>query len=402
MVWEAIAGGAASLLGGILGGRSADEANRAAIEAARENREAQRREMLINRAGSLAAMLGPQRARRLLEGSLGGDEYRSLFRDSDTQARRQALLAELDQVRTGLAPYRSQASTRRRIGGLPGQDPAQAQRYDTGRAGRAGVDVDALRRREAEINALLRGAADNPDGIDSAAYDAMGPGVLGRYDEMTRGAEREGAEALAGFGRDTDLLMGQARGIEDAMQGYGDEERRRINRDTDRAITGSNRLIESRLLSRGLGASTTLTGALAGNVRGLEEGRASALGSLNDRIMQMRTGAMRDRLGLRSGRLGAATQMRLGNQDRVAGYRQQALGMETGLLTGGLNNPTSSLTINPGLSPTAAGQATWGNTLGAIGGTLLGSYLGGGLGGGGQGRTLEQMRADARAAGGIP
>jgi hypothetical protein len=169
--------------------------------------------------------------------------------------------------------------------------------------------------------------------------------------------------------------MGRMQTLQDELAGFGQGERNRINRDYDRATTGTGRLIESRLLSRGLGTSSVLGNQLSGNTRRMEEGRQDELGRLGDRQIAMNMQMGGNALSLLGDRMGGRTQLAMGNQDRVAGYRQNALGLETQVLTGNAMSPGSQLARGnyvPGVSPSAAAGSTWGNALGAMGGMMLG------------------------------
>lgn len=378
---DGLLGGGLGLLGSLFGGSmaasGARQQTRAMIQAGRENREYDQRALSGDMARQLLMMFGPERAEQILRATLPADQVKQLFRDPDAQSRRSAAEQEMADIDRQLAPFKGnpRPTEDRFVPGRGRQTTYQAG-FNRTRAQQAGVNVDDLLRRRKELESSLKdGGPDNPDGIDLGAFREGGPGLMSEYDAMIGDARREGQEMLGQYGADTDTLMARMRAIQDEAAGYGAQERTRINRDTGRAITGTNRLIESKMLGRGLGSSSVMNNQISGNVRRLEEGRQDALGNLGDRQIALNTQLAGNSLGLLSDRLGGRTALMGANQDRVAGYRQNALGLQTQVLTGGAMQPGARLAggnYMPGVSPGGTAQSVWGNALGAAGGMMLG------------------------------
>lgn len=355
----AIAGVGSSLLGGLVGGGgssgpSSDERNAQALS----NRYADEEYLYGGMARQLAAILGPEQARAVLRGSMSSRSYERLFGRSGGAVDRTAVQSQIREIEDRLRPYRS--------GGGNGINdrPAAA----------AGINVQEELNRLRELQSSLTTGTDpgRRGTIDSAAFDQSGPGVAGQYDALATRAGEQGNEAIRGYSQDTQRLLGMSRDIEGGANEYGNQERVRINRDSDRALTSANRLTESRLIGRGLGNSTTLGAMLGGNARNIEETRQDALGNLGDRRIQMLNQLRGNTLNLAGQRASGQTSLTLGNQDRTLGYQQQALGVRTNALTGGATNPWLSRSTGqytPGLAPTQPNQsASWGNFLASLGG----------------------------------
>lgn len=380
-MFEGLFGGLLGTVGSIFGGsmaaRGARQQTQAMINAGRENRDYDQRALSGDMARQLLVMFGPERAEQILRASLPQDQLKQLFRDPDAQSRRAEAEREMAEIDRQLAPFKGSVRPRdeRYVPGR-GRQATYESSWNRTRAQQAGVNVDDLLRRRKMLETSMKdGGPDNPDGIDLGAFRAGGPGVMERYEEMIGDAQREGQGLLDQYGADSDVLMARMRDIQDEASQYGQHERTRINRDFDRATTGTNRLIESRLLGRGLGTSSVLANQLAGNARRMEEGRQDALGSLGDRQIAMNTQLAGNNLQMLQDRMGGRTALQMGNQDRVAGYRQNALGLETQVLTGGAMAPGGQLAGGnyvPGVSPGGAAASTWGNALGAAGGMLMG------------------------------
>jgi hypothetical protein len=355
----AIAGAGTSLLGGLIGGGgsngpSSDERNAQAVA----SRYADEEVLYGGMARQLAAILGPEQARQVLRGSMSSQAYERLFGRAGGAVDQTATRNQIREIEDRLRPYRSG-------GGNGISDRAAAA---------AGINVQEELNRLRELQSSLTTGTDpgQRGTIDSAAFDQMGPGVAGQYDALATRAGEQGNEAIRGYSADTQRLLGMSRDIEGGAQEYGNQERVRINRDSDRALTSANRATESRLIGRGLGASTALTQQLTGNARQIEETRQDALGNLGDRRIQMLNNLRGNTLNLAGQRLGGQTSLLLGNQDRTLGYQQQALGVRTNALTSGTTNPwltRSTGAYTPGLAPAQPSQsASWGNFLASLGG----------------------------------
>jgi hypothetical protein len=368
-MFESILGGVLGLGGTALGARAASDAAQAQIDAGRDNREFDQRNLNQGMARYYAQLYGPQEAESMLRGSLGSDQFGKLFRD-DAAKGRASRLSELDGI---------------------------IKQYGTNsRAARAaGVDLAAARRERSQLQAAVK--SDPTDALDQSDFRQMGPGILSQYSGLADQAEREGASNMQRYDRDSDLLTQQARGIEGMARNFGAGERSRINRDFNDTMASTNRLTESRMLARGLGASTLLSQQLGGNARQLERGRQDALGSLGDRQIGLQTQLAGNTMGVLGGRLGGRQALTMGNQDRVMGMRRGVIDTRAQAASGNIANPwlSRSTNYNPGTSPSAASGATWGAALSGIGGNILGQSLGGAFGGGGNSGSQPISRGPA-------
>ncbi len=375
---SALIGGGLSLAGGLLGGGGNQGPSQSQLDYNAQRTERTDQGYLnAGMARQLAAVLGPAEAKKYLQGTLPRDQFERLFGRSAGAIDRTAVQTERDRLTSQLAPYRT----------------GTGNGFKDREAYAAGVDTAKASARLRELDAML---ASGQDGgavgeLDSAAWDAQGPGVFGEYQDLATQAGQQGQQVLDAYGGDTNRLLGMARGNEAIASQYGRGEAERINRDYDRSLKGNNRSTEATLLGRGLGASTTLTNQKRANTMRNEEGRQGALGALSKSQVDRRMAARGDTIRLLGGRLAGGTQLQMGNQDRTLGMQQQALGLKTNLLTSGATNPwlgrSPGASYTPGIAP-AQQRTDWGNTIGGIGGTLLGYGLnnlangssGGGLG----------------------
>lgn len=395
---------------GFVGANQSANANKdiaeAQVRSARENRDFDMSRLNEGMARYLAMQLGPDEAERYLRATLPGDQLTALFRDPDAQARRAAAQQELAAIERQLAPYRTRGEPFPTGGGGLNQVASRGRgagrgpdRFARERAREAGIDIDALLRRSKELDQTLAGEGpDNPGGIDLGSFRSLGPGVWQEYNDLTARAESEGNDALGRHDADTARLLRGSRAIEGMARGYGQQERERINRDADRALTGINRLTESRLMGRGLGASTVLSSAFRGNTQANREGRENALGSLGDRQIGLTTGLAGQTLNMDAGRSQNRMGLMLANQDRGLGYRQGAVNFRANALGGSQTNPWLSRSTQqyfPGVSPSGASGQSWGSFLSGFGGQIAGGgfdlsglsglFSGGRGGGGGSG-----------------
>lgn len=355
-------------IGGVAGAAIGAQANKdvakSQIQAGREQRDFDLSNLNVGMARQLALFYGPDKAESILRATLPRDQVDRLIGRSKDPAAQRANADEIAQIDASLAKYSKSGLYG---GGKAGVNATPVVRYDKAAAKQAGVDIDSLLARRKD----LANNAEVPGQLDLEAYRTLGPGILGQYDQLTDQATRESGQALNAWDLDTNRLLGQSREIERQAQNFGESERTRINRDADRSLKGVNRLTEARLMARGLGASSVLGNQLASNARSNLEGRQDALGQLGDRQIQLRTGLMGNTLGLDTQRSGGRQSLLLGGQDRAAGFRQQALGLNTNLLSGGGLNPwlaRSTGSYFSGASPSGAAGQTWGNALSALGG----------------------------------
>jgi len=413
--WGTLIGAGLGAVGGFLGsqGGSGGPSDSQLEHFARMNQYNDEQYLYGGMARKLAAIMGPEKARQVLKGTISAQAYDRLFGRASARHDRSDIVDQIKAAEQRLAPYRAgngngwndrkareagintaqedanlAALREQLMGGSVGAEikaieqrlaPFRAERgngIDDRAAAAAGVNVQQELSRLRELNTMLSYGIDpgQTGTIDSAAFDQMGPGVLGDYQALAAKAEQQGKTALKGYGADTARLMEMARGIESGAQQFGQQERARINTDADRALTSANRLTEGRLIGRGLGASTTLTQGLQSNARAMEEQRQNALGSLGDRQIQMLNQLRGNTMGLAGQRMGGKTSLLLGNQDRTLGYQQQALGVQTNALTAGDMNPWLSRSMGsyvPGMAPSSpSSSATWGNFLTGLGGQV--------------------------------
>lgn len=361
--WGSVIGGALGAVGGLLGGGGdTGPSSQEREAAARASQYTDEQYLYGGMARQLAAMLGPEEARRIIQGSLSQDAYGRLFGRASGPADMAKVDQELADLNAKLAPYRAE----------------RGNKVDDRAAAAAGIDPKALLSRIRELETMkLTGVDPGMKGtIDSAAFDQMGPGMMQAYQQMIGDARTQGAATLGRFGAQTNELMRQGRGVEQGAMDFGKSEAARINRDADRALTGLNRQTQAQMMGRGFGASTALTQALAGNTRSIQESKNDALGQLGDAQIRLLTGIRGNNLSMLGNRMGVGTQLDLSNQDRVMGMQQNAAGLKTNLLTGGVTNPFLSRSTGayvPGLSQGQPSQtAQWGNLLSGMGGQMFG------------------------------
>lgn len=325
-----------SLLGGLLGSSGASKQAKAELQAARENRAFTENKLDESMARTLFSVLGPQEAEAYLRAALPTERFDQLFgraasnpQFTDAQRTR---LGDIDRQIQSLTQVRSVSDLSRR------------QQY----AGQ----VQAL---QAERDALMAQAGGSPGVSGRMSLDslrALGPGVTDQMRSL--GASYDAA---------TGGLMDYARSIEQQAQGFGQQERERITRDSADALTSANRSAQSALIGRGLGASTVLTGVMGQNAANIGRAREDALGALGDRQINLLTGIRGNTLSMLGGRSAGSTQL-----------AQAPINTRLQLLTGGIANPWQQRDTSqffPGVSPSGAAASTWGNLLGAAGGQAL-------------------------------
>lgn len=362
--WGTLIGAGLGAVGGMVsGGGNEGPSTQEREAAARANRYADEGDLYGGMARQLAVMFGPERARQVLQGTLSTDQFSRLFGRGPGAVDRTSVQAQMKAIEDRLAPYRA----------------SRGNKVDDRAAAAAGVNVQSELSRLRELQTMLTTGVDpgQTGSVDAAAFDKMGPGVMGKYNDLATEAAAQGKGALKSFGRDTQALIGQSRNIESGAADYGRSERERIAREADRALTGANRMTEAKMIGRGFGASTALTQGLTGNARSIMESKNDALGMLGDKQMEMLNRLRGNTLSLAGQRLGQGTQLSLGNQDRTLGFKQQALGVETNALTNPTMNPfysrsAASSGYSAGLAPAQPSQsAQWGNWLSGLGGQVF-------------------------------
>jgi len=231
------------------------------------------------------------------------------------------------------------------------QITAQGASVTRNTRGRANPQLDSLLARKAELEKLAEGDPGKTGEMNPDVFKTAGPGIVGEMGQL--------ADQYRG---QTAGMVRASQGIEAGVRGFGDQERKRISVESDRALTSANRAVESKLIGRGLGNSTVLTGAMTANARAIGEQKDNALGSLNDRQINTLTGLRSNQLGLMERR--AAGQMSMD---------QAPINTKLQLFTGGIANPwvnrdTSQFVSSA--SPGGAMASSVGNMLAAGGGQM--------------------------------
>jgi hypothetical protein len=365
MPWPLIVGAAAALGGGLLSANSASKAAKAQNQAAQDAEQMYNQQTLMGMARQAMALYGGEGGQRYLQGALPREQYDYLF----GRAAQSGTLTESERTRM--------ADLERRIGEIGGG------RGGGGWMTRQGVEDNrstSARRNELEVLQkelqALQTKAGGDRGVTAAldvgAYQGQG-GYLSKMNDLASTFEGKGTAALRGFNADTQRLLRGSRQIEQGAAGFGDQERKRINRDADTALTGANRAALARLAASGLADSTLTANQYGENSRLMENMRQDQLGALGDRQINLLTGLRQNTLGMDNQRSTLGSQMRLGLNDQSLALRQAPLQTEIGVLTGNAFNPylnQNTTQYFPGASSGAAAGATFGNALGAVGGQL--------------------------------
>jgi hypothetical protein len=378
-------GGAATLGGAYMSSQSAKKSSNAQVQAGREQREFETNRLNEGMVRQLAAILGPQKAMQFLKATLPKDQLETLFgrKGGDVKTQLAEMDNQLESINNMLRDNKGMSKAER--------DALMAERSKL------------TTERSKAIKNAKSGASDG--NIDENALNALGPGMLDKYSGLADTAEKQGNSLLSQYQAETGTLQRGYGALENQAMQFGKAQEARVNRDTDRALAGANRMAEGRMAARGFGASTALTDAVRGNTMAAEEQRANALGQIGDQRISMLNGLGQNRLGMLSGRLGAGTQLTAMNQDRVMGMRRGVLDTEANALTNQTMNPwanRSAAGYFPGVSGQAGAQGVYGNALGTLGGTAMGfgmlqAFRGNGSGGGGgfdPGSQMDQMFAN--------
>jgi hypothetical protein len=366
---EALIGGGASILGGLLGSSSASKQANAQIEADKQARELYDDETLKGMARSAQAFYGSG-AEDYLRSALGSEQYARLFGTPATSASfgdsDRARIAEIDSEIKRLAQVRgvAQAGTNR-------------QKYAD--------QVNALNQERQSLMAKAGGKPGTTGILDTNAfrqYASANPGYLDQMRTISADEEGRGNSLLGTFDADSMRLAGMGNDIANSTKGYGEQERKRIALQRDRMLTGLNRMTESKMIGSGLNNSTLMTQALQGNTRQVQESADNAFGNLNDRQIQMLAQIQGQNLANEYQRSSQGTALRSGLLDRNLSLRTSPLQAQMDLTTSGLMNPYlgRDTRFSQGASASGAAQGVLANSLAGVGSTFLGYGLGRGAG----------------------
>lgn len=394
-------GGVGSILGGIFGASGEKKAAQAQIQAGRDQMQFAQDQYGLGSLGQLAAILGPDGIKRWLAQTPQAlkDKIIGVKASNPTFTREQQQRAE--ELKRLIA---QPTATEVRAGEGQG-----LSRWAGGAPGTGNTATAAQKKAwQAELDAMTTAAGGRTGSsgmIDLSALEALGPGLLGKYQAEADRTEKEGQSNLARYDAGTFGLDRMSRDIARGAKDFGKQQESKIRRDSAESLQNANRLATTSLMGRGLGASSALTDAYAGNARQNFNSTQDALGQLGDRQIQLQTGLQGSRLSLLGqrdqGRLGLA----LGGQDAARGLRTGALNVEQGALAGSdYSRLLGSQAANfyPSASPSGSYLSSLGSSLAGGGSALLGYGLGGYGGSSGSGRTLDQMRLDAARYGGMP
>ena len=368
-------GGVGSLLGGIFGASSASKQAKAALAADQAKMDYAERQFGTGSLGQLAALLGPDGIKRWLaqtDPALVKKLTREVAADPKFSASQQARYEELGRLLQ--KPVLATAT---------GSTPAAIAARALGSSGYITPEQKAAYQAERDALWSAAGGKVGKTGIDLEALGALGPGLVGKYQQEATNTEAQGRQNLAGYDASTFNLGRMSRDIERSAAGYGQQQEARIRRDSAQSLANNNALSTASLMGRGLGASSLLTGALRGNAQANLNSTNDALGSLGDSQIRLRTGLAGNTLGLLSSRDSGRNAIMLGGQDAARGQRMGALNVEQAAIVG--SDPSRQL---GSMAPTFfSGASPSGQYLGALGGALSGvssPLLGYGLYGMGQ------------------
>lgn len=337
-----------SLIGGLLGASGAKSQAQAQLAADRENRDFTQREGVRGYGQTLLNMLGPQAAEQYLRSNGYGEQaFGRPAKAAGFTPDQQAQLADLE----------------RQIAGEQGG-------VTRNNRGRANPKLDDLIRQRDALLAVTAGDPGTQGLFNLEDFQKAGPGVMSQMEELAKKYQGQGVDALGQYDAATQALNRRGQGIEQGARNFGEQERKRINLESDRALTSANRLAESKLNARGLGAGTILTGALGSNAKAIGEQRDNALGDLGDRQIGLSTGIQGQNLQTLSQRAAGRSGLVTDNMNRSLMLDQAPIDMKSQLFTGGIANfwNGKDTRFMSGVSPSGASASAIGNMLGAMGG----------------------------------
>lgn len=368
----ALIGAGASIFGSALGASGASKAAKAQADDAARARELYDYQTLLGMARFARELYGGQGALDYLRGQLTAEQYNRLFGRPASQAtltaEQQRRISQID------------AEIQRIEGGLGGTGPFPFSRQRTGSQAdeRAQRDLNRLR---AERSAILTAAGQRdalPGLFDVSAYAGGQEGIIPAATRLAAEEEERTRGLLGSYDTDTETLRYAAeQNILDASR-FGEQERRRIQLESERALRGLNRLTEGRLMGAGLGGSTLLAQQLAGNQRSIREQTENMLGSLSDRQIQLLSQLRGAKLATLAGRFSGRSALEAGVLERLSALRAQPLNMRLALASSPIMNPwleQNTMQYFPGVSPSGSALSTIGNTLAGAGGTILGAAM---------------------------
>lgn len=212
-------------------------------------------------------------------------------------------------------------------------------------------------------------------------------GNLGYYDQDTARLGGMSQGLLNEYDRGAANIYGNALGAEGMARDWGRNNANIINRQSAADLEGANRQSNRDLNSRGLGNSTVLSQARAGNQARTSQQRNDALqGNYNSQIdrllgaraqtLGVQTNLHNTRAGLAQNQMGrdyqrAEGRMNLENANltRDIGLRQDPIQLAYQTLSGNVFNPYSQQNYAPpGLSASGLAMSTAGNLLSRLGG----------------------------------
>lgn len=373
-------GGISSLFGADNAADGARDAANAQVQAGRDAMTAYDTRTAQGAARQMALLYGPAEAEKMIRGTFDTETANKIFgraakpgsMTTQEQDRRAQLQADRDRLRT-----QKSRAPQQWISGEP--NPAYTDWLAKG--GPDGLDFTNTRLQEverelAQLDAKAGGQDEIKGSMDRDAWNAMGPGLSSEMEDYRKVAEGKGRDTLTSFDGDTSALLRDSMAIEKGAQDFGEIERQRINRDSGDALTGLNRMTESKLRGMGLGSSSVLGNQLAGNTREVFNSTQDQLGALGDRQIGLRTGLKKDTLGLKSGRMNQRTGLGLSLDERDLNLRAKPLDMKLQSFTGAAMNPwlgQNTTQYFPGVSGDGAASQTWGNMMSGMGGQFAGA-----------------------------
>lgn len=369
LIGAALIGAGASIFGSVLGASGASKAAKAQAADAARARELYDYQTLLGMGRFARELYGGQGALDYLRGQLTAEQYNRLFGRPASQP----TLTEEQQRK--LSQIEERISGINRI--LAGRGPFFTPTTDAANDMR----FAELRRLEAQRRAILEAAGQRealPGLFDVSAYAGGQEGIIPAATRLAAEEEERTRGLLGSYDTDTETLRYAAeQNILDASR-FGEQERRRIQLESERALRGLNRLTEGRLMGAGLGGSTLLAQQLAGNQRSIREQTENMLGSLSDRQIQLLSQLRGEKLATLAGRFSGRSALEAGVLERLSALRAQPLNMRLALASSPIMNPwleQNTMQYFPGVSPSGSALSTIGNTLAGAGGTILGAAM---------------------------
>jgi hypothetical protein len=337
-----------SLIGGLLGSSGARSQAQAELAAQRENRDFTQREGVRGYGQTLLNMLGSQEAERYLRSNGYGEQaFGRPARAAGFTADQQAQLADLER-----------------------QIAAEQGGVTRNNRGRANPKLDGLIRERDALLAVTGGDPGTQGLFNLEDFRGAGPGVMDQMQELARKYQGMGNNNLDQYDATTGQLLRGARSIEQSARGYGEGERKRVVNEADKALTSANRMAEAKLIGRGMGSGTLLTGAIGSNTKAITEAKNNALSSIGDKQIALQTGLQGQTLNTLAQRSAGRVPMVTDNLNRSLMLDQAPIDMKSQLFTGGIANfwNGKDTRFMSGVSPSGAGMSSFGNLLSTMGG----------------------------------